>query len=274
MGAGCFIIETRRGSRYQPGHPPVQHFNFAAITHQPSMNPLRPLLIFSCALTAITCPAKDPAPTMPKETPLFVTGEADDRMDDRIFPLGWSADGKFAWITRKVEEASDEGMWSLTILDAAANKTLETIEFTLPDQGFKGIAKFWAKNQKAILATLKKHGVKMTPTPMDHLPVILGHRRGRIVAAELTPVEAKTTYDELGVKSFKLTLRLGQAKNPLAEKTYTDPSMPYAVAIAGCYHSPDEAFGVIVVTALERGWEGSPHPRTVDAMAGFRLETP
>ena len=100
-------------------------------------------LLLSAGLLAATAGCR--TKPGPEVTPLFVTAKADDRLDERIFPLGWSADGKFAWITREVEEASEDGMWSLTVLDAATNKMAEEINFTLPEKGFNGVAKFWAK---------------------------------------------------------------------------------------------------------------------------------
>ncbi len=208
---------------------------------------------------------------------MFITAKAeDDRLDEKIYPLGWSKDGKFAWLSRQVEEASDEGMWSLSILDAASNKMAEKIPFTYPDKAGEGLAKFWAKYGKAIRATLARHEVKAGAMVMDHLPVVLGHRRNYVVAADITVKEPeKDDSNAFGimVKSFTVNLRLGEQKSVLFEKNY-DTVMPFAVSVAGCFHSPDERFGVIVVTALERGWEGAPHPRVVETMAGFQLEKP
>jgi len=211
---------------------------------------------------------------LPRETPLFITAtKEDDRMDERIFPIGWSGDGKFAWLSRKVEEASDEGMWALSVLDTTNNKVVETVPFSFPDKPGSGVAKFWAKHGKAVQATLTKNGIKASAVVMDHLPVVLGRRRNYIVAADLALDEKKNDFETLAVKSFKVNLRLAEKKSVVFEKSY-DTFMPFAVSLGGCFHSPDERFGVIVVTALERGYEGAPHPRVVEAMVGFQLEEP
>jgi hypothetical protein len=233
--------------------------------------------LFACLLGLaagfITSPMRAES-GLPRETPLFVTATADDdRMDERIFPLGWSADGKFAWLSRKVEEASDEGMWGLSVLDTTSNKVVETVPFSFPDKPGSGVAKFWSKHGKAVQATLAKHHIKASTVVMDHLPVVLGRRRNHIVAADVAPDEKKNDFETLAVKSFKVNLRLGEAKTVIFEKSY-DSLMPFAVSLAGCFHSPDEKFGVIVVTALERGYEGAPHPRVVEAMVGFQFEEP
>lgn len=193
-------------------------------------------------------------------------------MDDRVFPLGWSADGKFAWITRDVEEAARDGAWRLTVLDAGANKIVETVEFTVADdEKDKGIAKFWAAKESAVLATLKKHGVKSGPATMDHLPLILGERRGRVINAELAVTEGEVLYGT-GVLAMKVTLQVGGKKSVILAKKVAAASNMYAAAIAGCFHSPDERFGAIVVIALERGYEGLPYGRRVNAVAGCRLD--
>src|SRR5690349_21480760 len=91
-----------------------------------------------------------PAAAAPKESPLFVTTKGDEWLDERLFPLGWSLNGKFAWISRKVSEASDDARWSYNVLDCASNRMLESNEFTMPANTGESIAKFWAKNQAAI----------------------------------------------------------------------------------------------------------------------------
>ena len=40
------------------------------------------------------------------------------------------------------------------------------------------------------------------------------------------------------------------------------------------FKTEPEAVTRRVVTALERGYEGAPHPRVVEAMVGFQLEEP
>ena len=70
-----------------------------------------------------------------------------------------------------------------------------------------------------------------------------------------------------------MRLRVGEEKSVILQKTFEDAA-PLAVSIAGCSHSPDEKFGVVVVTILDRGYEGPPHPREVMAMTGFRITQP
>jgi len=232
-----------------------------------------PHLLACACLLGLASPSFAESPA-PKETPLFVTAsKEDDRMDERIFPLGWSADGKFAWLSRKVEEASDEGLWGLSILDTATNKVIEAVPYTLPDKPGDAVGRFWAKHGKAIQEVLTKHGIKLSRPVLDHLPLILGRRRNYVVMADLTLDEQKDDLAYLGVKRFKVNLRLGETKSVLLEKSY-EQFFPFSVALAGCYHSPDEKYAVLVITALRRGWEGAPHPRMVETMAGFQLEEP
>lgn len=206
----------------------------------------------------------------PKEAPLFVTaGSANDRLDARIFPLGWSADGKFAWLTRMIEEATDEGHWSVTILDTKTNKVLQQDQFEVPDKMTDGAAKFWAAKAKKVQPILKKYGIKEQPVAMDHLPSALGRQRDLVVAAELET--KKMAMEEvgvgMGVESYTLHLRLGEKNSVLTQQKF-EYALPYAVSVSGCFYSPDQKFGVVVVTELMPGYEGPPNYRAFE-MAGF-----
>jgi hypothetical protein len=207
----------------------------------------------------------------PKETPLFVTlGENNDRMDERLFPVGWSDDGKFAWISRRVEEASDDGMWFVRVLDTAKNKMVEDIKMTFKDETADGVTKFWAQKEKEIQALLKKHGINREVIVMDHLPVVLGKLRNHLISATVTAKESQMELGGTGVKSFIVNLRQGEKSAVIYKKTYETYS-PFAVALAGCFYSPNQKFGAIVVTSVSRGYEGPPHPRWIEALAGFAV---
>lgn len=220
------------------------------------------------------------AQSAPIETPIFVTLPKDDRMDARLFPLGWSADGKFAWITREVEEAAVDGIWTLSVLDTKTNKVVEEIEISeqIPEEdeawrNEKSITKFWAAKKAEVLAKLKKHGVKFGPTTMDHLPLVLGERRRHIINPKLTVTKGEITFGE-GVIGMKLTLDSGETESVILEQKVEPGENIYAMAMAGCFHSPDEKFGAIIVTSVSRGFEGAQYPRDIHSVVGFRLQEP
>lgn len=223
---------------------------------------------FSLLASVTALRAEDHAP---KETPLFVTGRNFESMDDRIFPLGWSADGKFAWICKQSNEAADECIWRLTIQDMRTNAVLATEKFEMPDAPENGIARLWDAHGKAVAALLKEHAVKRTSQEMDHFPLVLGHLRSSVFQPVLETVTG--THEDLqfvGVKSFQIFRSSGDRKAALFERKYDGYLFPFSVWLSGCFVSPDEAHAAIVITACWRGWEGAPHPRRVEALAGFR----
>jgi hypothetical protein len=97
---------------------------------------------------------------LPEETPLFVAKRIHQGMDDRIFPLGWSASGKFAWLCQLSSEGMGDSRWRLSIQDMGTNKVMETQEFDMVDGASIGIKQLWDKHGKAIVVLLKKHQVK------------------------------------------------------------------------------------------------------------------
>lgn len=226
------------------------------------------LHLFVLLAAAITLRAQDGAP---KETPLFVTTPDFEGMDDRIFPLGWSADGKFAWICKESNEAADECNWRLTIQDMRTNTAVATEKFEMAEKPANGIAKLWRAHGKAISDLLKKHAVKHTSPVMDHFPLVLGKRRNFVLLPVIESVAG--THEDLqfgGVKSFQVFQSSGDRKVAVFQRKYDGYLFPFNVAISGCFVSPDEAHVAIVLTACWRGWEGAPHPRRIEALAGFR----
>ena len=223
---------------------------------------------FFLLAAAFTLRAADLAPN---ETPLFVTGANFESMDDRIFPLGWSADGKFAWICKQSNEAADECNWLLTIQDMAKNKDVATEKFEMPDKPENGIARLWAAHGKAIAALLAKHAVKRTSPAMDHFPLVLGRHRSFVLQPILETVAG--THEDLqfgGVKSFQVFRSSGDKKAWFFQRKYDGYLFPFNVAIAGCFVSPDEAHAAIVITGCWRGYEGAPHPRKIEALVGCK----
>jgi len=207
----------------------------------------------------------------PKESPLFVTGKDFESMDDRIFPLGWSADGRFAWICKQSNEAADECNWVVTIQDMATNKTVATEKFELPDKPENGIARFWSAHGKATAALLATHAVKRTASVMDHFPIVIGRHRSLFMLPVIESVMG--THEDLqfgGVKSFQVFQSSADRKVPIFQRKYDGYLFPFNVAIAGCFVSPDETRVAIVITACWRGYEGAPHPRKIEALAGFK----
>lgn len=222
--------------------------------------------LLSLLLATTTLSAQHAAPL---ETPLFVTTEKFAGMDDRLFPLGWSADGKFAWVLKLLEEAGGDGRWDVTIQDMTTNTTTATARFTMGDDATIGIAQVWARHGQDITALLGKHGIQRTSPLMDHFPLILGARRNVLMNAEIAVVRGR--HAELGytgVKSFQVFWG-SDRKSALFQKS-CDGVFPFTVAIAGCFISPDEKYAAVVITACRRGWENAPHPRSIEALAGFR----
>ncbi len=240
---------------------------------------LQTLRVFTAALLAAAAhtplsAADAPAPSAaapPAETPLFVQAGEHQGMDDRIFPLGWSGDGKFAWVVLHSSEGMGESRWTFTIQDLDANKTVEQRRYDLGEGFSIGMRQFWAKHGKEVAALLKKHGVKRSAPAMDHLPLVLGKRRGAVFNPVLEATAAEhPDYRYAGVKSFRVFASATEKAAPIFQWEYKDYLFPFTVAIVGCYVSPDETRAALVIAGAWKGWEGAPHPRYVDVIAGCK----
>ena len=109
---------------------------------------------------------------------------------------------------------------------------------------------------------------------MDHFPLALGKRRGFVFLPILETVGGM--HEDLqfvGVKSFQIFRSSSDkkaAKAALFQKKYDGYLIPFSVAIAGCFVSPDETHIAVLITGCWRGYEGAPHPRKIEALAGFK----
>jgi hypothetical protein len=107
---------------------------------------------------------------------------------------------------------------------------------------------------------------------MGHFPIVLGRHRSFFILPVIESVAG--THEDLqfgGVKWFQVFRSSEDKKAPILQRKYDGYLFPFNVAIAGCFVSPDEAHAAIVITGCWRGYEGAPHPRKIEALAGFKI---
>lgn len=209
--------------------------------------------------------------SLPREVALFVTPEKFPDMDARLYPLGWSKDAKFAWLTSTPMEAGEEEHWTLTVQNMDTNKQVEKAEFEI-EAKTPGIKACWAKHGKAISAALAKHGIALgAPLAMDHFPLLLGGRRGTVFNPQIEAQFGVGVDEVEGVKSFSLTLREEDKSTPFHEQGY-EKIFPLAIHLAGSFASPDGKYLALVPVACWRGYEGAPHIRRVETLVGYEIK--
>lgn len=189
-------------------------------------------------------------------------------------PIGWSRDGKFAYLTAVPAEGVGGGPWfSLVIQDliedtvvfvspADFQRSIDAPYLDTPEFAAKPAETFWAYHQKEFQPMLDRFKIQWTGPAFATFPLRLG---GETVQASLTSTRVMST--DLGieqVKDYRISLRKLTAKTVkiAATKSLTPEEGPFMeIQLLGCFLSPFENRLALVLGTVKRGWEGPPHVR-------------
>ena len=196
-----------------------------------------------------------------------------------FFPIGWSRNGKFAYYVEPVDEACGCYFAELRIQDLNSDKVLWEFKND-PESRTNAdgspieddIRRLWRRNRKLFNRKLAEYGI----VPATRF-TLLGRSfssGGRLFTANLTT--RKTHNDGFGldyIRSVKLELSspaLGR-KTLYSAENNKESYPTLEMAVAGALKSPFENRAAVVMVYIVRGWEGPPHPVSVQ-IAGADLK--
>ncbi len=170
----------------------------------------------------------------------------------RLYPIGWSRDGKFAYILDHPITLACEGECTLCIRDLRKNKTLY-----LDSDCHQGITKYWLKNKSKTLkkfkGQLKKYKIHVSPHfSMGYFPVKVKKKRFDVTTKHKT--RKKTLHgEELEYVSQVSVYFITNRKSKLLyRETFKDPyQAPYSGIVGfaeGYFKSPYENRIAIIQT--------------------------
>lgn len=230
-----------------------------------------PFFIFALAIPAVAQGYK-----LPKRVNLDATMRREFRKHLDTFnqllttvfrPIGWSRDGKFAYLIEPPEEEGEGFHAQLVIVDLATDKTLWTF-VNKPDErlGPDGEPRpdnatlFWKRNEKVFEEKLKEYGIIQTQFSLLGKKFTSG---GRAYTAKA--VRDIRSDDDYGTETVhKLTVELSSpalGKKTVYSHDFTKPDelRSYDYAIAGAFKSPFEDRAAVILISVHRGWEGPPN---------------
>jgi len=194
---------------------------------------------------------------VPKKFTYF-TQKGDDFLIDNFYPIGWSADGKFAYISEPADEATGFYFFRLIIQDVQTDKVLEEKKYD-DEEGTETFQTTWEKKKDEITALLKKYGIKQTAfemKPTDFTALGNGYS-----AKMSNTTQLDKDYQIDMIYSTKVVV----SSPELGSKTiynYTEKeySLILTAALAGSIQNPDnQAETLIIHFAEQRGYEGPPN---------------
>jgi hypothetical protein len=238
-------------------------------------HPSRSLLLLFVLVMVTGSPSVAQAPRahnvfpVPERLKLTGIGEPNPNDDDGhlgiltalFYPIGWSKDGKFAYLVEPPDEACGCYYSEVVIQDLKNDKILwreryDTSDEESPETGDRN--SLWAKKGKEYSAKFRRYGiVPLTTFTLTHPSIESG---GDV----LTPkIDAKIKTDGFTVDGI-VTIRMISRKygsKMIRRDVYRpkDTNGLLSAELSGSLVSPFEPRAAVIVVEVVRGWEGPPN---------------
>ncbi len=191
---------------------------------------------------------------------------------EKFYPIGWSKNGKFAYLVEPADEACGCYFAKFVIQDLRSNKKLWSYSYVGKEGRKESIETFWKANKRVFSRRLKKYGI----IAERKFVLLEGDINwGNDVLAVLLKVEENpNAVDDFNkVNSIVLELESKLKGRKVIYKEYFGPKSYRGVLgaeIVGYLKSPFEPRVAFVLVKTRRGYEGPPHI-TINEVVGASL---
>ena len=192
---------------------------------------------------------------MPKE--LVYNENADDFLTYKLYPIGWSKDGEFAYVVEPADEGSGFYLFELHVFDMVNNKDSWVWKLDETEEG--NLETVWKENYEKFKETLNKYEI----TQQDNFELAKGTTKYKgneyqITLDTKTKIEPDFGFDV--ISEFKVSINsedLGVKE--IYKHKEDDFSMLVGTYVPGYILSPNSG-RVVVICQMERwGAEGPPN---------------
>ena len=201
------------------------------------------------------------------------------QLGERFYPIGWSRDGKFAYIVEPADEACGCYFAKLVIKDLKTDTVLwdfdyESTAFDEKDNKPKSLPAFWRSNRTLFSKKLReykisqKEGFALQPFPALY--------QGDELTARLSLERNGQAWLKEAVSAIRLQVNSKRrGKKTVYEKTNVAGSMILEVMVLGYLRSQFEPRVALVLIEVHRGYEGPPSVAKIniigsDLFSGFK----
>ena len=199
-----------------------------------------------------------------------------DFLIDKIYPIGWSKDGKFAYITEPADEGSGFYLFELVVFDAVNNKIAWSWK---PEDSEEGnLSTTWKKNYSLFKEKLNEYQIEQD----DNIELKKGKTTFKGNEYQLV-LDTKTETDpDFGfdlIKEIKITINSPELGTKEIYNSKTDEySMYIGAFVPGYILSPYNGRIVVLCQLEQAGYEGPPNIVFFqligsDLLLGFKPQT-
>lgn len=188
---------------------------------------------------------------------LIYNNKADDFLIDGLFPIGWSNDGKFAYIVEPADEGSGFYLFEIVVFDLVNNKIVWSWK---PDESEEGdLETTWKENYELFKESLDKFEiVQEDKFELKKGKTTFKGNEYQIILDTKTETEPDFGFDV--IKELKVSIASVEiGTKEIYNHIENDFSMVVGAFVPGYLLSPSNG-RVVVICQMERwGYEGPPN---------------
>jgi hypothetical protein len=182
----------------------------------------------------------------------------------RLYPLGWSKEGLFAYVYEPPDEACGCYFFRLIVQDMVSDEVLweyrydsEELSADKPDP-IEDLADMWRAHGDELEDRLLAFGIiRARDAALTPLPQAGPEGLGASFRTGSVP-EEKSHYGYAYLSSYELEMSSAAGKKTIFRSGELDRG-PLHVSSPGYLKSPFEPRAAVLIEETWRGWEGSPH---------------
>jgi hypothetical protein len=180
-----------------------------------------------------------------------------NRLYDRFYFIGWSKEGKAAYITEPADEATGYYFLDFIIIDTRTDEKVFEWTIDTGDASYEGtLSQTWEKNKELFSRELNKHKIYPIEADMKKFPL---NAEGQTYSLSHDIQYEKHEYFPMDVVSrAEIFLQNETKKQKIFTKKY-DADLKLNVKGTYCVLSPFSDDALLLIAEEQRGYEGPPH---------------
>lgn len=225
------------------------------------------VLILIAGLVSVEAQKKPRRYFRPAPTRLMLPGDENERKDadradllrEHFYPIGWSKDGKFAYLVEPADEACGCYLALFIIQDMRTDKILWEKAHEGSDQIEESLVTFWRANRREFSDRLDQYGI-LAPKFFVLEKTAFNYQGDALNTRLDVNVKNEDAFSPTGNVILQLISKKSGKKTIYEEKISPEQTGSFMDAeLGGVLVAPFEARAAVVIIEKHRGWEGPPH---------------
>lgn len=184
--------------------------------------------------------------------------QSDEFLFDKIYPIGWSKNGFFAYVKETADEAVGQYMFELIIQNTISDKIVYSWKpENAPDKG--SVKEMWKNYAMTFAEKLNEYEIiQQKQIKLESTEFSSGENKFKITVEN--EMETNPDYGFEVVKSTEIFIKSPQlGSKKIYSYTENDYSLTLAAKVSGVIKSPYEERCAVVVQTERSGYEGPPN---------------